>query len=86
MRADELTVGQIGVLIEPMRTGVAEEDEERRTFYQRCEGLASAGPAWVPVFRILVNQGRPNEKPRYSTGPMQQPTQIPAALALVDFQ
>ena len=71
-------IGQRVVVIEPI------EDEIRWRHYIRQEGQATFRPDYVPVTALRTVQGRLGEKPRYDSGELPTPSEMPGAALVVD--
>jgi hypothetical protein len=71
-------IGQHVVVVEPI------EDEIRWRHYLRQEGQATFRPDYVPVIALRTVQGRLGAKPRYDSGELPTPSEMPGASLVVD--
>lgn len=78
MKLSDAKIDQHVVVIEPI------EDEVRWWHYIRRDGNAVFRPDYVPVTALRTVQGRPGEKPRYDSGELPTPSEMPGAAQVVD--
>ena len=78
MKLSDAKIGQHVVVIEPI------EDEVRWWHYIRRDGLATFRSDYVPVTALRTVQGRAGMKPRYDSGELPTPSEMPGAALVVD--